>query len=153
MAMSGGKDDGSPMIEMNVTPLIDVMLVLLVMLIMTLPPVTNSVNIDLPQASTTPTNNVKVDKNKIVLTAATNQILWNGMPITVNQLVANLQQTLTFAVEPELQFEPEPNASYNLSAQVLNIIKGSGVTKFGFVGNEKYRIFGTGGPKDPTRGS
>jgi biopolymer transport protein ExbD len=36
---------------------------------------------------------------------------------------------------------------------VLNIIKGSGVTKFGFVGNEKYRVFGTGGPKDPTRGS
>jgi biopolymer transport protein ExbD len=150
MAMSGGKDDGSPMIEMNVTPLIDVMLVLLVMLIMTLPPVTNSVNIDLPQASTTPTNNVKVDKNKIVLTAATNQILWNGMPITVNQLVANLQQTLTFAVEPELQFQPEANASYDLTAQVLNIIKGSGVTKFGFVGNEQYGVFGTGGPKNPT---
>jgi len=138
MAMSGGKDDGSPMIEMNVTPLIDVMLVLLVMLIMTLPPVTNSVNIDLPQASTTPTNNVKVDKNKIVLTAATNQILWNGMPITVNQLVA------------ELQFQPEANASYDLTAQVLNIIKGSGVTKFGFVGNEQYGVFGTGGPKNPT---
>jgi biopolymer transport protein ExbD len=148
--MSGGKVDGAPMIEMNVTPLIDVMLVLLVMLIMTLPPVTNSVNIDLPQASITPTNNVKVDKNKIVLTAATNQILWNGMPITVNQLVANLQQTLTFAVEPELQFQPEANASYDLTAQVLNIIKGSGVTKFGFVGNEQYGTFGKGGPKNPT---
>ena len=47
-------------------------------------------------------------------------------------------------VEPELQFEPEPEASYELSAQVLNIIKGSGVTKFGFVGNEKYRVFGKG---------
>src|SRR4029078_10456925 len=100
MAMSGGRDDGSPMIEMNVTPLIDVMLVLLVMLIMTLPPVTNSVNIDLPTPSPTPTNNVQVDKNKIVLTAADNQILWKGTPITPTQLVANLQQTLTFAVEP-----------------------------------------------------
>ena len=152
MAMSGGKDDGSPMIEMNVTPLIDVMLVLLIMLIMTLPPITNSVNIDLPTPSTVPTNNVEPVKNKIVLTGA-DQILWNGQPITDNQLVANLQQTLTFAVEPELQFEPEPNASYDLSAQVLNIIKASGVTKFGFVGNEKYRVFGTGGPKDPTRGT
>jgi biopolymer transport protein ExbD len=148
--MSGGKDDGSPMIEMNVTPLIDVMLVLLIMLIMTLPPVTNSVNIDLPAPSTTPTNNVQDVKNKIVLTAQ-DQILWNGMAITPNQLVANLQETLTFPVEPELQFEPEANASYDLSAQVLNIIKGSGVTKFGFVGNEKYRVFGTGGPADPTR--
>ena len=150
MAMSGGKDDGSPMIEMNVTPLIDVMLVLLIMLIMTLPPVTNSVNIDLPTPSNVPTNNVEPVKNKIVLSDR-DEILWNGLAINDGQLVANLQQTLTFAVEPELQFEPEPNASYNLSSQVLNIIKGSGVTKFGFVGNEKYRVFGTGGPADPTR--
>jgi biopolymer transport protein ExbD len=148
--MSGGKDDGTPMMEMNTTPLIDVMLVLLVMLIMTLPPVTNSVNIDLPTPSTVPTNNVEPVKNKIVLSDR-DEILWNGLAINDGQLVANLQQTLTFAVEPELQFEPEPNASYNLSSQVLNIIKGSGVTKFGFVGNEKYRVFGTGGPADPSR--
>jgi biopolymer transport protein ExbD len=150
MAMSGGKDDGSPMIEMNVTPLIDVMLVLLIMLIMTLPPITNSVNIDLPTPSTVPTDNVEPIKNKIVL-SNNDEILWNGQAINDGQLVANLQQTLTFAVEPELQFEPEPNASYDLSAQVLNIIKQSGVTKFGFVGNEKYRVFGSGGPADPTR--
>jgi biopolymer transport protein ExbD len=149
--MSGGKDDGQPMMEMNVTPLIDVMLVLLIMLIMTLPPITNSVNIDLPTPS--PSNSiVQTDKNKIVLSAQ-DQILWNGQAINDGQLVSNLQQTLTLPVEPELQFEPDPNASYDLSAQVLNIIKASGVTKFGFVGNEKYRVFGTGGPKDPTRGS
>ena len=140
MAMSGGKDDGTPMMEMNTTPLIDVMLVLLIMLIMTLPPVTNSVNIDLPTPSTVLSNNIDPVKNKIVLTN-NDEMLWNGQAINDSQLVANLQQTLTFAVEPELQFEPEPNASYNLSAQVLNIIKGSGVTKFGFVGNEKYRVF------------
>ena len=150
MAMSGGKDDGSPMMEMNTTPLIDVMLVLLVMLIMTLPPTTNSVNIDLPVSTNVPTNNIQPDKNKIVLTD-TNQILWNDQAIDTGQLVANLQATLKLPTEPELQFEPVPNASYDLSAQVLNIIKASGVTKFGFVGNEKYRVFGTGGPKDPTR--
>ena len=149
MAMSGGKDDGSPMMEMNTTPLIDVMLVLLIMLIMTLPPVTNSVNIDLPTPSIA-TNNIQTDKNKIVLTD-TNQILWNDQAIDAGQLVANLQATLKLPVEPELQFEPVPNASYDLASQVLNIIKASGVTKFGFVGNEKYRVFGTGGPKDPTR--
>ena len=76
-----------------------------------------------------------------------------GVVTDDGQLVANLQATLAMPVEPELQFEPEPNASYDLSAQVLNIIKASGVTKFGFVGNEKYRVFGTGGPKDPTRGT
>ena len=47
-------------------------------------------------------------------------------------------------MEPELQYEPESEASYDLAAKVLNIIKASGVTKFGFVGNEKYRVFGKG---------
>jgi biopolymer transport protein ExbD len=149
MAMSGGKDDGSPMMEMNTTPLIDVMLVLLIMLIMTLPPVTNSVNIDLPSPS--PSNSiVKTDKNKIILTPI-DQIMWNGQIITDSQLVSNLQETLKLPVEPELQFEPDPQASYNLSSQVLNIIKASGVTKFGFVGNEQYRVFQKGGPANPTR--
>jgi biopolymer transport protein ExbD len=141
MAMSGGKDDGSPMMEMNMTPLIDVLLVLLIVFIMSIPVATHSVNIDLPAPS--PQDNpppVDPVKNKIVLTSS-NQILWNGTPISDSELVSNLQTSLTYAVEPELQFEPEANASYDLSAKVLNIIKISGVTKFGFVGNEKYRVF------------
>ena len=141
MAMSGGRDDGSPMMEMNMTPLIDVLLVLLIVFIMSIPIATHAVQIDLPVADPNPPPNL-VDpiKNKIVLTP-NNEILWNGTPITDNTLVANLQTSLTFSVEPELQFEPEAAASYDLSAKVLNIIKASGVTKFGFVGNEKYRVF------------
>ncbi len=144
MAMSGGQDDGTPMMEMNMTPLIDVLLVLLIMFIITIPVATHSVDIDLPVPDPNPPEDM-VDpiKNKIVLTA-NNEILWNGEAITPNTLVANLQTSRTFAVEPELQFEPEANASYDLSAKVLNIIKGSGVTKFGFVGNEKYRVFDKG---------
>ncbi len=142
MAMSGGKDDGTPMMEMNMTPLIDVLLVLLIVFIMSIPVATHSVNIDLP--SPNPLDNpppVDPITNKIVLTPD-NQILWNGTAINDSELVSNLQTSLTFAVEPELQFEPEALASYDLSAKVLNIIKASGVTKFGFVGNEKYRVFG-----------
>ena len=132
----------APMIEMNMTPLIDVLLVLLIMFIITIPVATHSIDIDLPQANENPPPDM-VDpiKNKIVLTPQ-NQILWNGTAIDDGTLVANLQTSLTYAVEPELQFEPEANASYDLSAKVLNIIKASGVTKFGFVGNEKYRVFG-----------
>ena len=142
MAMSGGRDDGAPMMEMNMTPLIDVLLVLLIVFIMSIPIATNAVAIDLPTPNPNPPPDM-VDpvKNKIVLTPA-NEILWNGTPITPNTLVANLQTSLTYAVEPELQFEPEQNAAYDLAAKVLNIIKQSGVTKFGFVGNEKYRVFG-----------
>lgn len=143
MAMSGGKDDGSPMMEMNTTPLIDVMLVLLIMFIITIPVATHAVNIDLPAPTINPdTPDVEPDKNKIVLTQS-DQILWNGTPISEGELVNNLNISKNMAVEPELQFEPEAQASYDLSARVLNIIKGSGVTRFGFVGNEQYRTFGT----------
>ena len=144
MAMSGGKDDGAPMMEMNMTPLIDVLLVLLIMFIITIPVATHSVDIDLPQPS--PNDNpppIDPIKNKLVLTQD-NQILWNAQPITMSELATNLQQSLTIQPEPELQFEPEALASYELSARVLNVIKSSGVTKFGFVGNEKYRSFAGG---------
>ena len=142
MGMSGGKLDGEPMMDMNMTPLIDVLLVLLIMFIITIPVATHSVDIDLPQP--TPQDNpppIDPVKNKLVLTPQ-DQILWNGTAISEGQLVETLRQTIQMPVEPELQFEPEAQASYDLSAKVLQDIKASGVTKFGFVGNDKYRDFG-----------
>ena len=140
MAMSGGKDDGAPMMDMNMTPLIDVLLVLLIMFIITIPVASHSIDIDLPTPS--PPNSEIIDrvKNKIVLTPQ-NEILWNGTAITPGVLVGNLEATKAISPEPELQFEPDGQASYDLSAKVLNTIKASGVTAFGFVGNEKYREF------------
>ena len=144
MGMSGGKLDGEPMLDMNMTPLIDVLLVLLIMFIITIPVATHSVDIDLPQGDPPPQDIViEPVKNKLVLSAA-DQILWNGEVITSGQLVTILADTTRMAVEPELQFEPEAQASYDLTAKVLQIIKSSGVTKFGFVGNEKYRAFSSG---------
>ena len=142
MAMSGGSDDGAPMMEMNMTPLIDVLLVLLIMFIITIPVATHSVDIDLPQPNPNPPPvTVEPDKNKLVITQ-TDQLLWNGEVIQEGDLVNLLAQSLTINPEPELQFEPEALSSYEASARVLQIIKGSGVTKFGFVGNERYRAFG-----------
>jgi biopolymer transport protein ExbD len=146
MGMSGGQLDGEPMLDMNMTPLIDVLLVLLIMFIITIPIATHSVDIDLPQGDPPPSElDIDPVKNKLVLTAQ-DQILWNATPINQGQLVTTLAETTGMTPEPELQFEPEALASYEISAQVLRIIKQSGVTKFGFVGNEKYRSFGTGGP-------
>ena len=140
MAMSGGRDDGSPMMDMNTTPLIDVMLVLLIMMILSIPPATHSVNIDLPVPSPPVDQIIDPVKNKIVITPD-NQIMWNGTAINDGQLVGNLEQTKGMQPEPELQYQPDAQASYDLSVKVLNIIKQSGVTKFGFVGNEQYRAF------------
>jgi biopolymer transport protein ExbD len=140
MGMSGGKLDGEPMMDMNMTPLIDVLLVLLIMFIITIPVATHSVDIDLPQPTNNPPPLVEPTKNKLVLTPD-DQILWNGTPIDQGQLVAALQQSTQMNPEPELQFEPEAQAGYDLSAKVLQTIKSSGVTKFGFVGNDKYRDF------------
>lgn len=146
MGMSGGQLDGEPMLDMNMTPLIDVLLVLLIMFIITIPIATHSVDIDLPQDnSNQPPPDIDPVKNKLVLTQQ-DQILWNGEPITLGRLATTLQQTTTMTPEPELQFEPEALASYEIAARVLKVIKQTGVTKFGFVGNEKYRQFGTGGP-------
>jgi biopolymer transport protein ExbD len=139
--MAGGKLDGEPMMDMNMTPLIDVLLVLLIMFIITIPVATHSVDIDLPQGNPPPQDIVlNPVKNKLILTQA-DQILWNGTAIDSGQLVTLLADTTRMAVEPELQFEPEPLASYDITAKVLQIIKQSGVTKFGFVGNERYRTF------------
>ncbi|MEL6238199.1 MAG: biopolymer transporter ExbD [Pseudomonadota bacterium] len=145
MGMSGGKLDGEPMLDMNMTPLIDVLLVLLIMFIITIPIATHSVDIDLPQGNPPPSDlDIDPVKNKLVITAE-DRLLWNAEEITPGQLVTTLQETTQMAVEPELQFEPDQLASYDRSAKVLQIIKASGVTKFGFVGNEKYRVFGKEG--------
>jgi biopolymer transport protein ExbD len=139
--MSGGKDDGSPMMEINTTPLIDVMLVLLIMFIITIPVATHSVDIDLPPA-TPPDNPPPINpvKNKVSITPQ-GEILWNANAVSGGELRSLLGDTLNMNPEPELQFQPQPDASYDLSAKVLEIIKASKVTKFGFVGNEMYSEF------------
>jgi biopolymer transport protein ExbD len=144
MAVQMASGEGEPMMDINTTPLIDVMLVLLIMFIITIPVATHAVNIDLPQA-TPPDETQIIDpvKNKLVITQ-TNQILWNGAPTTGGQLVGLLAQTRTMEPEPELQFQPEEYASYELANQVLKVIKESGVSKFGFVGNEQFAAFGKG---------
>ena len=142
MAMSGGKDDGQPMMEMNTTPLIDVMLVLLIMFIITIPPSTHAVDIDLPVPNDDPVDN-PVDPiiNKIVIEPS-NQILWNGSPITLDQVTEYLRQTKSMENEPELQFQPDPNANYDTVDKVLAIVRKTEISKFGFVGNENYAAFG-----------
>jgi biopolymer transport protein ExbD len=141
MAMAvGDRDDNEPMMDMNTTPLIDVMLVLLIMFIITIPVQTHAVKIDLP-VPTDSQSNVDPEKNKVMIDPA-GTITWNGTPVDLAQLAQYLEQTKALPVEPELQVQPDPYARYIVVDNVMAVIKRSGVGKLGFVGNEQYaRVF------------
>ena len=136
----GDRDENEPMMDMNTTPLIDDMLVLLIMFIITIPVQTHAVKIDLP-IPTDSQSNVDPEKNKVMIDPA-GTITWNGTPVDLAQLAQYLEQTKAMPVEPELQVQPDPYARYIVVDNVMAVIKRSGVGKLGFVGNEQYaRVF------------
>lgn len=139
MAMGGGKEDDGPMMEMNMTPLIDVLLVLLIMFIITIPIQTHAVKVDLPVNSKNPPQNpIDPEKNKISIDAS-GTVAWNGSPVDEVTLRQYLDQTAGMNPEPELHFQPDPQARYEVVDRMLAVVKRSSITKLGFIGNEQYR--------------
>ena len=141
MQTTGSNKEAEPMMDINTTPLIDVMLVLLIMFIITIPIQTHAVKLDLPQdtGDSTPPP-IDPVKNKIVITGA-GQVLWNGSPLNLVQLRQYLDATQQMNPIPELHLQPEPNARYVLVDEVLAVTKRAHVEKMGFVGNEAYSQF------------
>ena len=143
MAMQTTTDNlqGEPIMDINMTPLIDVLLVLLIMFIITIPIQTHAVKLDLPQNTTNP-EPPPVDpiKNKVVITQV-GAILWNGAQVSPMQLRQYLDVSQQMDPVPELHLQPEPEARYELVDQVLAITKQARVEKMGFVGNEQYATF------------
>ena len=137
MAMSGGSEDGEPMMEMNMTPLIDVLLVLLIMFIITIPIQTHAVKVDLPQGDSPPPP-VEPTKNTLAINPA-GAITWNGLPVNEVTLRQYLDASAAMNPEPELHFQPDPQARYETVDKVLAVVKRSAITKLGFIGNEQYR--------------
>lgn len=129
-----------PMGEMNTTPLIDVMLVLLIMFIITIPPINHAVKIDLPSGPGEVKDRPDPVINKVVI-LPDSQILWNGEPVSLDQMTQYLEQTKTYNPQPELQFQPAPTARYDIVDFALARIKKAEISKFGFVGNEQYYQF------------
>ena len=141
MQTTGDNEAGEPMMEINTTPLIDVMLVLLIMFIITIPIQTHAVKLDLPQNQDNPTPPpVEPIKNKVVVTVG-GAILWNGTPVSLTQLRQYLDISQQMSPVPELHLQPEPNARYEIVDQVLAVTKQAHVEKMGFVGNEAYGNF------------
>ena len=141
MAMQTTSDNaaGEPMMEMNVVPLIDILLVLLVMMIITIPIQSHAVKLDLPvqQPNQTPPP-IDPVKNKVVVTS-NSQILWNGNPVNQQQLRQFLDITQQMNPIPELHLQPDATARYELVDEVLAVTKQAKVSKMGFVGNEYYQ--------------
>lgn len=142
MAFSLNAGADQPLAELNTTPLIDVMLVLLVMIILSIPVATHTLPIDLPgPGPIIELPPIQPDRNKVSVTP-TRVITFNNQPVSTAQLALLLKTTLALRPEPELQFQPDPGAPYDTTAKVLNVIKGSGISAFGFVGNEQFARFG-----------
>ena len=138
MQTTGDNESGEPRIDMNVTPLIDVMLVLLIMFIITIPIQTHAVKLDLPvNQQNQPPPPIDPVKNKVVINAQ-DQVLWNGSPVSMQQLRSYLDTTQQMNPIPELHLQPDATARYETVDNVLAVTKRAHVQKMGFVGNEYY---------------
>ena len=136
MAMSTGTAEGEVMVEMNTTPLIDVMLVLLTLLIITLPIQTHAVKLDMPAPNPNPptvipeTVELQVDFDGTVL--------WNGVPVDRSTMNAYFADAAKKEPQPEIHVSPNRLAKYDAVARVLADAQRQGATHIGFTGIDQY---------------
>ena len=141
MSMSVGSGDGSKepevMMEMNTTPLIDVMLVLIIMLIITIPVQTHAVKLNMPIGNPPPPLVEPVIVRIDVDFDGT--VLWNGEVVADrNTLEGRLLAAASEAVQPEVHLRPNKLAQYKDVAMVMASAQRLGVTKLGIIGNEQF---------------
>lgn len=134
MTLASGSD-GGPMVDMNTTPLIDVMLVLLIMFIITLPVMTNNTRIDLPHGESN-----KPPGQAINLSIEYDgTMVWNGNVVaSIEQLEQYLRSAASQADQPELHVRPDKRAKYDDVAQVLAMAQRNGIQRIGFAGQEQF---------------
>lgn len=125
----------APMAEINTTPLVDVMLVLLVIFIITAPLLTHAVKIDLPQASSQPLP----EKPEVISIAidGTGKMYWNDSPLVVGEMKQRLEQAAGRKPQPELQIRADKETRYQILAEVMADAQNAGIQKLGFVSTPK----------------
>jgi len=127
----GNGDDNAPMSEINTTPLVDVMLVLLIIFMITAPLMTHSVKIDLPTASNEPTK-----ENPDTITVSLNeagQLYWNDEPVDESVLEQRLVTEAGKTPQPELHLRADRNTRYEAIARLMAEARQAGIEKLGFV--------------------
>lgn len=134
MAFGNDFQDEAELSEINMTPLVDVMLVLLIIFMLTVPVLTDAVQVNLPQASSQPTPQ---QPETIALSVdATGQLFWQKDAISLEELATRLQPLARLPVQPELQLRGDKAVPYDKVAQVMAIVQRSGMQKLGFVMQE-----------------
>ena len=138
MNVGNANRSGEPemMMEINTTPLIDVMLVLLVMLIITIPIQLHSVELAMP-VGTPPVNLIKPEKIQIEIDDKS-VIFWQGLPVTAQELDAKMQALSGQNPQPEVHIRPNKNSQYAVFANVLSGSKRVGLTKIAVIGSEQF---------------
>jgi biopolymer transport protein ExbD len=139
MAMSGpsSSDDGA-MCDINTTPLIDVMLVLLIMFIITIPVMTHAVKLDMPRPTDAPPPPVRPEVIDIEIDFD-GTILWNGTPVTVDALEGYFRTESQKDPQPELHLRPDKRSRYDVVARVLASAQRNRMKKIGFVNVAEFR--------------
>jgi biopolymer transport protein ExbD len=133
---SSGSDEPEVMMDINTTPLIDVMLVLLVMLIITIPIQLHSVTLEMPVGAP-PTNQVKPEKIQIDIDASS-VVYWQGLPVTAQGLDEKMQAISQQSSQAEVHIRPNKEARYAVFANVLSSSRRVGLTKIAVIGAEQF---------------
>jgi len=137
MAFSSG-NSGGPMVDMNVTPLVDVMLVLLIIFMVTMPPMTYPVGVDLPIPSTKPPPPSQAQPIDLKIDAS-GGITWNNSLMPLNTLEGAMrveaERYSDPLQQPVIQIDTDKDAQYDVLAKVLAAAKNAGLVKIGFVDN------------------
>ncbi len=136
----GNGDDDRRMREINMTPLIDVMLVLLIMFVITIPIQTHATKLDLPPPVPSDNPNVQPDFNEVTIDFL-NTVYWNDQAVSLSQLFEYLKAVGSIQPEeaqPELRLRPDALAKYDIVDRVMALAQQAGIKKMGFVGNEAY---------------
>ena len=140
MALHKGRPgrSGEPevMMEINTTPLIDVMLVLLVMLIITIPIQLHSVNLEMPVGAP-PANLIKTEKIRIDIDEK-NVVYWQGLPVAAAELEGKMKAVSRQEPQPEIHIRPDKASQYAVFANVLASSKRQGLTKIAVIGAEQF---------------
>ena len=136
MAMSSGTAEGEVMVEMNTTPLIDVMLVLLTLLIITLPIQTHAVKLDMPAPNPNPPTVIPETVELVVDFDGT--VIWNGTAVDRATMDAYLADAANKDPQPEIHVSPNRLAKYDAVARVLADAQRLGATHIGFTGIDQY---------------